>query len=215
MEREIKEIDRLQYITPSGDEQHIVSSCESFLEGGGRWIQLRMKGSSLEEFAMVGIKLRMLCDRYGAKLIINDSVEVALAVRADGVHLGKSDIETLAARSLLGSHAIIGRTANTLEDIKELADQRIDYIGLGPFRFTTTKERLSPLLGLEGYSKIVEGLMGVDMPIVAVGGILSGDIKDIIGVGVYGVAVSGAISTANDIKDETSKMLDIIENYKQ
>lgn len=212
----MREIDRLQYITPSGDEELIMRSSRQFLEGGGRWIQLRMKGSSREDFIHVGLKLREMCSSYGATFIINDSIEVARATKADGLHLGKSDMGTLAARSLLGSHAIIGRTANTIEDIKLLASEAIDYIGLGPFRFTQTKENLSPIIGLEGYQRIMQECkeLGITMPIVSVGGIKEGDIRDIMDSGIYGVAVSGVVSHSGDIPTTTSEIINSIRLYK-
>jgi thiamine-phosphate pyrophosphorylase len=139
--------------------------------------------------------------RFDAKLIINDNVTLAHEILADGVHLGKTDMKPDEARSILGENFIIGGTANTFDDIYFLQSEEVDYIGLGPFRFTTTKEKLSPILGIEGYERIIKKCReeNVSIPIIAIGGIKSEDVRELIKVGVYGVAVSSAINLSNNI----------------
>ena len=123
-----------------------------------------------------------------------------METKVHGVHLGKEDMDPAKAREFLGPHAIIGCTANTAADILALAPLDIDYIGLGPFRFTATKERLSPVIGLEGYRKIVDEVRaaGCQLPIVAIGGIEPADIPALLDAGVNGIAMSGAIINSPD-----------------
>lgn len=132
---------------------------------------------------------------------------------ADGVHLGKNDMPVDEARRLLGNDRIIGGTANTFEDIERLHRQGADYIGCGPFRFTTTKKNLSPVLGLEGYKRIVSNMKahGIDLPIVAIGGILKSDIADIMQTGVTGIAVSGGILNAESPTEEMKQFISLIK----
>lgn len=167
-------------------------------EGGAKWIQLRVKQASDSDRLAEARATQAHCRKAGATLIINDHVALAKEIGADGVHLGKSDMSPVEARALLGPDFMIGGTANTFEDIKRLAQQQVDYIGLGPFRFTATKQNLSPILGLEGYRKIVAQCVaaGIHLPIVAIGGITVADVAAIRETGVHGVAISSAINCA-------------------
>ena len=142
-------------------------------------------------------------------MIINDYVEVASAVGANGVHLGVGDEHPSTARKLLGESAIIGATINTRSDIERLQGCRIDYVGIGPFRFTSTKEQLAPILGLDGISEycseVRELLPGTLC--IAVGGVQFEDLNSLIKTGIHGVAVATAINTANDPVRMTTKFL--------
>ena len=189
-------ISRLHYITQSlPDRSHAQLAAEA-CQGGVDWVQLRLKGASTDEWAAQARETLLVCRRYGARLIINDHVALARDIDADGVHLGKTDMPPAQARQLLGSGKIIGGTANTWEDIRELARAGVDYIGLGPFRFTPTKENLSPVLGLGGYRLILDQRRqaGLDLPILAIGGITADDVWPLMGEGLHGLAVSAAIS---------------------
>lgn len=172
-------------------------------QAGADWVQLRIKNKSYNEWLDIALKTKLICRQYHAKLIINDNVGIAKAVKADGVHLGKTDMSHQEARQLLGENAIIGGTANTFEEIEKLVAAGVDYIGLGPYRFTTTKENLSPVLGSEGYERIIEQCResGITTPCVAVGGIKTEDVKIILEQGIYGIAVSSAINKAESITD--------------
>ena len=188
----------IQFITNYHDDISLTEQTEYVLEAGCRWVQLRLKGADDAEIYMVGKALRQLCDRYEATLILDDVVRMVPVIGADGVHLGKQDMPVDEARKLLGSDKIIGGTANTFEDVKRLAQQGANYIGCGPFRFTTTKKNLSPLLGLEGYAAILEQMrqQQIDLPLIAIGGITVEDVPDLIDLGVSGIAISGAILEA-------------------
>ena len=156
--------------------------------------------------------MEALCRRYSATFILDDHVEWVDILHADGVHLGKSDMPIDEARRLLGQDRIIGGTANTLEDVMLHATRGADYIGCGPFRFTTTKEKLAPTLGLEGYRRILDGMKkkGISLPLIAIGGITKEDIPALMETGVDGIALSGTILRAGSPTEETRNILKIL-----
>lgn len=190
----------LQFITHESERLSIPEQVRLAIEGGCRWIQLRMKHATDEEVAAMAREITPICKETGTILVIDDRVEVVMETKVHGVHLGKDDMDPAKAREYLGPHAIIGCTANTAADILALAPLDIDYIGLGPFRFTTTKERLSPVLGLDGYRKIIGEVRaaGCQLPIVAIGGIEPADVPALLETGVNGIAMSGAIINSPD-----------------
>ncbi len=173
---------------------NILAACEA----GCRWIQLRIKNESEDNILSGALAAKAICSRYNATLIINDHPHIARTVGAHGVHVGKQDMTVASARAILGDSFIIGGTANTLEDILVHVKDGADYVGLGPYRFTTTKEKLSPILGLEGIAGIMESLrnMGIHIPVISIGGILSEDVPALKQAGVHGIAVSGLITHA-------------------
>ena len=156
------------------------------------------------------LRVQDLCRQYGATFIIDDHVELVKKLHADGVHLGKKDMPIAEARRILGPDFIIGGTANTFEDVRMHYEAGADYIGCGPFRFTTTKKNLSPVLGLEGYRDIVSRMKeaGIHLPIVAIGGITFEDIPAIMQTGVSGIALSGSILRADDPIEETKRIVE-------
>lgn len=194
----------IQFITHKNERYGYTEGARLALEGGCRWIQLRMKDATDDEARPIACEILKMCKEYGAKFIIDDRVSLTKEIGADGVHLGKNDMPVDEARRILGTDYIIGGTANTFEDIKRLARQGADYIGCGPFLFTTTKKNLSPVLGLDGYTDIVDQMRkaNIALPIVAIGGILKEDIPAIMQTGVTGIAVSGAILNAADPAEE-------------
>ncbi len=194
-------ISKLHYISQETTEKTHARLVEEACIGGVDWVQLRMKNKSYEEALEIACQVKEICKRYQVTLIINDHVAIAKEIQADGVHLGKSDMNPLKAREILGDHFIIGGTANTLEDIQVLQKACVNYIGLGPFRFTTTKENLSPVLGLKGYYQLLEkSKTEARIPMIAIGGIAAEDVEAILDTGMYGVAVSAAINNASDKK---------------
>ena len=142
----------MQFITHYTERYSYLDAARMALEGGCRWVQLRMKDTPVETIEPVALEVQALCRQYGATFIIDDHVELAKKLHADGVHLGKKDMPIADARRILGAEYIIGGTANTFEDVLQHYKAGADYIGCGPFRYTTTKKNLSPILGLEGYS---------------------------------------------------------------
>lgn len=204
----------LQYISHFTPQISYAEGIRMALEGGCRWIQLRMKDAPAEEIIACAEEVLPLCRRHGAKFLLDDHVELVRQLGADGVHLGKNDMPVDEARIILGPDIIIGGTANTIEDIIRLHKQGADYIGCGPFRFTTTKKNLSPILGLDGYKSIVLKMkeLGIDLPIVAIGGITVEDIPAVMGTGVSGIALSGAILGAPDPVEMTARIIETIDN---
>lgn len=190
---------RLHYVsqgaTPSEHLQHI----ERLVQAGCPWVQLRLKAVSTAAYQAAAAQALDLCRAHGAWLTINDRPDIAAAVGADGVHVGTQDTHPRAAREQL-PQGIVGATANTWTDIVRAVEGGADYIGLGPFRFTKTKQKLSPVLGVEGYSQLLERMQaqGWTTPVLAIGGIALTDVPVLINTGIWGVAVSGALSQAVD-----------------
>ncbi len=186
-------ISKLQYIsqgaTPNEHLENIQKACASGVE----WVQLRLKDLDEATLLKTAEKAKEITAHFQTRLIINDHYKIAKQIRADGVHLGKMDSCPLKVRNYLGEFYTIGGTANTLQDCKLLIDKKVDYIGLGPFRFTTTKKNLSPVLGSLGYKSIIEELK-TTIPIIAIGGITVEDLPEIMDTGVYGVAISKEIT---------------------
>lgn len=206
----------LQFISHTTDRHGYLDSIRMALEGGCRWVQLRMKGASPDEMRPVALEAQRLCRQHDATFVIDDHVALVKEIGADGVHLGKNDMPIAEARRMLGSDFIIGGTANTFEDIVSHHRSGSDYIGCGPFRFTTTKQGLAPILGLEGYRNIVEQMRRnkIELPIVAIGGITPADIPEVMSTGVTGIALSGAILNAPDPVEATREVLNIINEKR-
>ena len=158
--------------------------------------QLRFKNQNKYDVFTLAEAVKKLCKEYLATFIINDNVHFAKLLDADGVHLGLSDRSIDEARLILGKTKIIGGTANTLEDVLQRTAENCDYIGLGPFQFTATKQNLSPILGLEGYHSIIEQMKikNIQIPIYAIGGITQEHVESLMKTGIHGIAVSGLIT---------------------
>ena len=202
---------KLQFITHQTERYSYLDSARMALEGGCKWIQLRMKETPLDEVERVALELKPLCKQHDALLVLDDHVELTKKLEVDGVHLGKNDMPIAEARRVLGEGFIIGGTANTFDDVKAHYQAGADYIGCGPFRFTTTKKNLSPVLGLEGYRSIIARMEeeGIDLPVVAIGGITYDDIPQLLQTGINGIAMSGSILRADDPVEETRRLLNI------
>ena len=204
----------LQFISHYTDKYSYLDSIRLALQGGCRWIQLRMKDATDDEVRPVAIEAQKLCKQYGATFISDDRVALVKELQADGVHLGKNDMPISEARRLLGPDYIIGGTANTIWDVKAHYAAGADYIGCGPFRFTTTKQKLSPVLGLNGYRRIIIEMRAahIDLPIVAIGGITKDDIPAILATGITGIALSGTVLRAANPIDEMKHLTNIVNH---
>ena len=176
-----------------------------------KWVQLRMKGATTDELRAVAVKSQQMCRERGATFIIDDNVALVRELHADGVHLGRNDMPISEARRILGSDYIIGGTANTIDDVEMHYRSGANYIGCGPFRYTTTKSNLSPVLGLQGYSNIIAEMKrrGLEIPVVAIGGITASDIPQIMQTGMSGIAVSGAVLNAENPAEEMKRLIKI------
>ena len=202
---------QVQFITHENDRFSYVDGARMALEGGCRWIQLRMKDATDDEVREAAAVIQPLCREHEAIFLLDDRVELAKELKADGVHLGRNDMPVSEARRVLGEEFIIGGTANTFEDVERLWREGADYIGCGPFRFTTTKANLSPVLGLDGYRSIITRMnaAGIDLPVVAIGGILRDDIPAVMSTGVHGIALSGAVLDAENPVEEMRRIVNL------
>ncbi len=209
---------KLQFITHYTEKYSYIDSARIALEGGCRWIQLRMKdadASTLEETALI---VQKMCKDYGATFIIDDHVLLTKKIKADGVHLGKNDMPIAEARRLLGDSFIIGGTVNSLDDVRAtLQSATPDYFGCGPFRFTSTKKNLAPILGHEGYRNIIREMKesGIRIPLVAIGGIRKEDISELMADGVHGIALSSSILRAENPVEEMKGIIETLNPKEQ
>ena len=202
----------IQFITHSNERYDHVEGAKLALQGGCRWIQLRMKDATDDEVRPIALQVKEWCREQQATFLIDDRVALVKELQIDGVHLVKNDMPIAEARKILGDGFIIGGTANTFEDVKAHYEAGADYIGCGPFRFTTTKEKLSPILGLEGYKDIIQKMKeeSINIPLVAIGGITKEDIPEIMKTGVNGIALSGCILHAENPSEETREILALL-----
>lgn len=206
-------VSRLHYITQDLPHHSHAQLAEFACKGGADWVQLRVKNRPSQEWLKIATETKSVCRRYGAKLIINDNVRIAKEVGADGVHLGKDDMSPTEARKIIGSNFIIGGSTNTPEDVRRMIDEGCDYIGIGPFRFTSTKEKLNPVLGLEGI-RIIAEKFGKKIPMIAIGGIKKEDIVSLMQTGIHGIAVSSGINMMEDRIGSTKEFLMAIQHLK-
>lgn len=208
----MKKMDRLYLITDASEKYSAEESGLLALKNGIRLVQLRMKDSPKEEIIRAARDLKAACKKSGARLIINDFADVALEAGADGVHLGQTDGDIAEARRLLGKGAIIGKTCNTASQVLEAAEQGADYVGVGPYRFTTTKKNLSPILGVAGYRDILAecATRGIEIPIYAIGGVETKDVEVLLSVGVYGIAVSSFVLKSENPKERIAELRESI-----
>ena len=206
----------VQFITHHTDRYSYIDSATLALKGGCKWVQLRMKDADKELIYNTALQIKALCQEYSATFIIDDHVDIAKSVGADGVHLGKLDMPIAEARQLLGDKFLIGGTANTFQDVKNHYEAGADYIGCGPLRYTTTKSNLSPILGYDGYKKIMEQMRDaqINIPIVAIGGIIESDIPHLMQIGLNGIALSGSILRAENPINKMNNILKLTELWK-
>lgn len=203
-------ISKLQYISQGLTAKEQKRNIRTALDQGIDWVQLRWKNAMDKEITNLAETIKIHCENYQASLIINDFVSVAKAVDTCGIHLGLNDEKITTARAILGKNKIIGGTANTLEDVIQRINEGCDYIGLGPYRFTTTKEKLSPILDLEGYKNIFTQLkeQQIEIPkIIAIGGIEFNDLQAIKETEIYGVALSGLITKQPELVQTIKNIL--------
>ena len=186
-------IPKLHYISQGKSPKEHLENIQKACSSGAELVQLRLKNVSEKKYLKIAQEAREITSHFQTRLIVNDDYKIAKIVKADGVHLGKSDVEPMIARKQLYTWQLIGGSANTLEDCETLISKEVDYISLGPFRFTATKENLPPILGLNGFTAIMN-ILNTTTPILGVGGITTDDVKEILETGITGIAVSGGIT---------------------
>ena len=186
-------IPKLHYISQGSSPKEHLENIQKACTSGAELVQLRLKNVSEKKLLKLAATAREITSHFHTRLIINDHYKIAKEVKADGVHLGKTDSCPTIARKHLYTWQMIGGTVNTLQDCKILLDKEVDYISLGPFRFKTTKDNTPPVLGLNGYTTITEALK-TETPIIGFGGITTEDVTDILETGITGIAVSEEIT---------------------
>lgn len=189
-----------------------VTQVEQLIEGGARLIQLREKSVSPGKFYEEAKEAVRLAHSFSATILIDDRVDLALAVNADGVHLGQTDIPPAAARQLLGPHAIIGYSTHNLDQVSEAADFPINYIALGPIFETKSKQKPDPVVGLEGLVAARQEAKGI--PLVAIGGIKLESVSAVLNAGADAIAViSDLMGNPNGIALQTARYVDVIHAH--
>ena len=186
-------IPKLHYISQGSSPKEHLENIQKACTSGAELVQLGLKHVPEKKLLKLAEAAREITSHFQTRLIINDYYKIAKAIKADGVHLGKTDTCPTIARKHLYTWQIIGATANTLQDCETLMTKDVDYISLGPFRNTTTKDNSSPVLGLNGYTAITEALK-TETPIIGFGGITTDDVTAILETGISGIAVSDAIT---------------------
>lgn len=184
-------------------DNYILGAVEEALRGGVRSVQLREKDLRIRELLDLAYRIRDLTKRYGARLFINDRVDVAVAVGADGVHLGRKSIPPSAARKV-SNNLIIGVSTHSVDEAIEAEKDGADFITLGPVFYTPSKAGYGEPVGLETLKRVCSS---VSLPVFAIGGIKSDTIKEVLESGAKGVAVISAILGADNIKDAAEKFL--------
>lgn len=193
----------LYLITDRTAVPDILGAVEEALRGGVRALQLREKDLRIRELLDLAYRMRDLTKRYGGLLFINDRVDVAVAVGADGVHLGRSSIPPSAVRKV-SNDLIIGVSTHSVDEAIEAEREGADFITLGPVFYTPSKAGYGEPLGLNTLKKVCSS---VSLPVLAIGGIKPDTVKEVINSGAKGVAVISAILGANNIKDAAEKFL--------
>ncbi|NOX20882.1 MAG: thiamine phosphate synthase [Nitrospirae bacterium] len=180
---------------------------EQALKAGVKAIQLREKDLPVREFLQLADRVRMLTKQYGARLFINDRVDVALAVEADGVHLGYQSMPVEAVRRVVGKDMLIGMSTHSLKEALDAQQAKADFVTFGPVFDTPSKRKYGPPQGIEKLAKVVREL---EIPVFALGGIKEENIPEVLKTGVYGISMISAILRADDIFEKTKKIVRLI-----
>ena len=179
-------------------KQSLYEQVESALKGGVTIVHLREKDLDYESFLKEAMEISALCKRYKVPFIVNDNVDIAIKCRADGVHIGQSDMNLLQARKLLGENMIIGVSAHSVEEALEAVKNGADYLGAGTVFSTSTKTNVSPL----SKETLRDICAAVNIPVVAIGGISKLNMPELANCGIDGVALVSAVFAADDIESE-------------
>jgi len=185
-------------LTQDGLALSHVEQTRALIAAGVSWIQLRMKTAAPDAWLATAREVVALCREAHVLCTINDNVDIALATNADGVHLGKLDEDWTAARARLGPDKLLGGTVNNAADARRAAASDVlDYAGIGPLRFTTTKQNLAPVLGLDGIAALLPLLGG--LPAWVIGSVQPADLAPIRAIGAAGIAVCSPLYATDNI----------------
>ena len=196
-----KYISKFNYLTQDLPGRSHVEQTQIACKAGANWIQYRCFSKNDEALIAELHQVASICDDWGATLILTDHYHLLNQVDAQGVHLENMQANFVSIRDKIGEEKTLGASANSIEDIQRIfSSDVVDYIGCGPFNLTTTKANDYPVLGLEGYKRLVETMemREIDIPILAVGGIKIENTEDLLKTGIYGIAVSAAVNLAAD-----------------
>ena len=191
-------------------DQTLIEQVREALEGGISFLQLREKKLSEEDFLKEAVEIKKLADQYKVPFVINDNIEIARKVNADGVHVGQDDMPVEEVRKLLGENKIIGVSAHNVEEAMKAEEGGADYLGVGAVCATSTKSEAT-VVTMEEMSKICQS---VSIPVVAIGGINKDTIMKLKGTGVDGVAVVSGIFGAKNIRKAAKELLEITKEMK-
>lgn len=191
------------------EENEFLNKIEEACKSGITLLQLREKEKAGREFLSLAFKVKEITDKYNVPLIINDRIDIAMAVDSAGVHLGQSDINVKYARRLLGNNKIIGATTKTVEQAKEAIIEGADYLGVGAIYETTTKVK-TKITSIETLNEICNS---VNIPVIAIGGLNVENLSILKESKISGIAVVSAIMKAKDIKNSVENLKSIIKEY--
>lgn len=200
-------VDAQQIQTGPGTARHPAEIADALLAAGVRLIQYRDKKANARELYAGVIRLAGSTQRAGGTLIVNDRTDVALAIGADGVHLGQEDLPAASARSILPKSAIIGLSTHSVAQIEAADREPVDYIAFGPIFATGSKENPDPVVGLSG---LTEARKVTQKPLVAIGGITLQNARSVLNAGANSVAVIGSLLSAPDVGEQARKFLEIL-----
>ena len=186
-------------------DDEFLNIIEEAIKGGTTIVQLREKTASTKEFYDLALKVKEITSRYGVPLLINDRIDIALAVDSEGVHIGQDDMPADIAREIIGEDKILGVSASTVEEAKKAEIDSADYIGSGAVFPTATKDDADSV-SKEELKKIIDS---IDIPVVAIGGITVENASTLKGSGIAGVSVVSAIMSAEDPKEASEKLKEI------
>lgn len=173
------------------------------IKGGADTIQYRQKSGSTREMIRIAAQMKQVCSDRGVPLIVNDRVDVAIAAKADGVHLGQDDFPIPLARELLGQGMIIGASASNIEEAEKCLLDGADYVGFGPIYPTTSKDDAGSVKGIAGLVQVVKA---VPVPIIAIGGISIDNVSEILQTGAHGIAVISSVCFQEDPEQATKAL---------
>ncbi|NTE05063.1 thiamine phosphate synthase [Agrobacterium tumefaciens] len=209
----MKYIEKLQYITHDIPQLTHIEQAQLACEAGAKWIQYRCLSKSDKELLNDIHAIAEICDDWGTTLIVTDHIHLNGKADIQGFHIEDMDADFVALRKLVGNDITLGGSAHTIENMIRLAKEDADYIGFGPFATTNTKPNDFPLLGIEGYSTFMPQLesLNITIPILAVGGIKIYDVETLMQAGIYGVAISEAIHSADDFIEAYQDFYDAVK----
>lgn len=196
-----KYISKFHCLTQDLPHRSHIEQTQIACKAGANWIQYRCLSKDDEDLVTELHQVASICDDWGATLILTDHYHLLDKVDAQGVHLENMHADLNSIRDIITDEKTLGASANSITDIQRIADSAVvDYIGCGPFAHTNTKPNDYPLLGVTGYKSIVQEMnkRGLDIPVLAVGGVSLDDVKNLLSAGVYGIAVSAAVNHAEN-----------------